>query len=99
MTRFPPLAIRSFAELHRHEPEILKRIAEMPNGGNLFMLHPLRLFSDIDVKLTVELEAQLVRRFPELSGLSPIPYDALNASRAPQNIRFHIRGLFRTKSR
>ena len=99
MTGLPPIEIRSFAELRRKEPEILHRIAEAPNGGNLFMLHPFRLFADIGVRLTPELEAELVRRLPELSGLSPTPYDALKAAGGPQKVRFHIRGLFRTKQR
>ena len=97
MTHFSPIEIRSFAELRREEPQILNRIAETTNGGNLFMLHPFRLFADIGVRLTPELEAELVRRFPELSGLSPTPYDALKAAGGLQKVRFHIRGLFRTK--
>jgi hypothetical protein len=98
MTGHQPLKVRSFEELLRDEETILRRISEFPNGGNLFMIHPLRLLAEIGVILTPELEAQLVRRFPELSGLSTAPYDALKSSKAEQKIRFHIRGLFRKKS-
>lgn len=97
MITHQPLPIGSFAELLHEEPKILRRIAETPNGGYLFMIHPLRLLADLEVKLTPELEAQLVRRFPELSALSLAPYEALKAAQGPQKIRFHIRGLFREK--
>jgi hypothetical protein len=90
-----PLAIGSFEELLREEPAILARIAEVRNGGYLFMVHPFRLLADIGVKLEPALEAELVRRFPELSGLSDAPYEALKASETPQKITFNIRGLFR----
>jgi hypothetical protein len=92
------LAIGSFEALLREEPEILARIADVPNGGYLFMIHPFRLLADIGVQLAPGLEAELVRRFPELSGLADAPYDALKASESPQRIQFHIRGLFRRKS-
>jgi hypothetical protein len=94
----PPLAIGSFEALWREEPEILARISAVPNGGHLFMIHPFRLLTDIGVQVAPTLEAELVRRFPELSGLADAPYDALKASEAPQRIQFHIRGLFRKKS-
>jgi hypothetical protein len=97
MSRFPPLAIRSFDDLVKAEREILQRIAKTPNGGNLFMLHPFRLFADVEVKLPKELEAEIVRRFPELSGLSSTAYEALRNRGGHQNVRFHIRGLFRKK--
>jgi hypothetical protein len=98
VTAYSPLKVRSFEQLLREEETILRRISEFPNGGNLFMIHPLRLFAEIGVMLTPELEAQLVRRFPELSGLSTPPYDALKSSKAEQKVRFHIRGLFRKKT-
>jgi len=99
MTELPRSAIHSYEELMRHEPAILRRIADMPNGGNLFMIHPLRLLADIGVTLTPELETQLIRRFPELSGLSSVPYDALKSTEGEQRVRFNIRGLFRKKTR
>src|SRR5215831_9698671 len=82
-------------DLVKAEREILQRIAKTPNGGNLFMLHPFRLFADVEVKLPKELEAEIVRRFPELSGLSSTAYEALRNRGGHQNVRFHIRGLFR----
>jgi hypothetical protein len=99
MTAPPRLAVHSYEELMRHQPAILRRISDMPNGGNLFMIHPLRLLADIGVTLTPELEAQLIRRFPELSGLSSVPYDALKSAKGEQKVRFNVRGLFRKKTR
>jgi len=62
------------------------------------MIHPFRLLADVEVKLAPKLEAELIRRFPELSGLSDAPYDALKSSASPQPVRFNVRGLFRRKS-
>jgi len=36
-----PLAIESFDDLIAHEPEILQRISQLPNGGHLFLVHPV----------------------------------------------------------
>jgi hypothetical protein len=99
VTPIPRLAVHSYEELMRHEAAILRRISDTPNGGNLFMIHPLRLLADIGVTLTPELEAQLIRRFPELSGLSSAPYDALKSAKNEQKVRFNVRGLFRKKKR
>jgi hypothetical protein len=98
VTDHQPLNVHSFDELLRKEETILRRIAEFTNGGNLFLIHPLRLLADVGVILTPELEGQLVQRFPELSGLSTAPFEALKSSKAEQKVRFHIRGLFRKKS-
>ncbi|MBI3016111.1 MAG: hypothetical protein HYY65_13860 [Candidatus Tectomicrobia bacterium] len=45
------LSIGSYAELLKHEQEILRRIRAVPNGGNLFLIHPFLLFEDIGVEL------------------------------------------------
>jgi hypothetical protein len=45
------LSIGSFDELLRHEPEILRRVNAMPNGGRLLLIDPLRLLSDVGVQL------------------------------------------------
>src|SRR5436190_20579975 len=91
----PWLHVASFAELLVHEKAILERIEQTPNGGHLFMIHPLRLLTDLGVVLSKEAEAEILRRHPELTGLSSTPYEALERSREPQGLRFHIRGLFR----
>jgi hypothetical protein len=99
VTTHRPLEIDSFDELLREEPVILKRIAEFPGGGHLFLIHPFRMLADIGVKLAPGLQSELVRRFPELSGLSDTPYDALKSAGTRQNVNFRVHGLFRRKSR
>jgi hypothetical protein len=92
------LKINSFDELIRHEAEILKRIATVPNGGNLFMAHPFMLLADIGVELSDQTKQEIMRVEPHLSTLSPEPYNALKRSMEEQTIRFHLRGLFRRRS-
>jgi hypothetical protein len=91
--RFPPITINSYAELLKQEPIILKRIAEVPNGGNLFMAHPFQLLADVGVVLSKQVESHILRLHPELSNLSLAPYNAVKAAGA-QSVRYNIRGLF-----
>jgi len=91
---FQSVSINTYADLLRHEPAILQRIADMPNGGNLFMAHPFQLLADIGVVLSKEVQRQILKWHPELSGLSLVPYEAVKAAGA-QSVRYRIRGLFR----
>ncbi len=91
----PWLQIGSFEELVEHEQEILERIAELPNGGNLFMAHPLMLLRDIGVVLSEQALEEVIAREPHLTALSPQPYLALKRSRQEQKVRFHLQGLFK----
>lgn len=79
------------------EPEIVKRIDAFPNGGKLFLIHPFRLLQDVGVAIDPDLQTQLVQRFPELTGFSDAPYEAVKAAKAQQNVRFRVHGLFRRK--
>jgi hypothetical protein len=88
------LKINSFHELLEHEREIIKRIEDVQNGGNLFMINPFMLFVDIGVILSENAREDIIKHQPELSGLSPTPYNALKQSSEPQSFRYHIRGLF-----
>jgi hypothetical protein len=90
----PWLEVGSLSELLKHEKEIVDRIERMPNGGQLFLIHPFLLLRDIGVVLSEKAEAEIRRREPRLSGLSPTPYAALKACKEKQNVRFHVRGLF-----
>lgn len=90
----PWLCVESLEELMEHEQEILKRIADTSNGGQLFLIHPFLLLKDIGVALSAHAEEEIRRREPHLSGLSPIPYRALRNSRAEQPIRVNLHGLF-----
>jgi hypothetical protein len=88
------LAVNSFDQLMDHEQEIVERIATMPNGGHLFMIHPFRLLQDIGVTLSEQARAEIIGRFPELSTLSLTPYNNLKRTRDPQPTQYHLRGLF-----
>ncbi len=88
------LKINSFNQLIEHEKEILERIANTPNGGNLFMIHPFMLLADIGVELSEQACAEIMKHETHLSGLSAVPYNALKASKEEQRVRFHVKGLF-----
>jgi hypothetical protein len=96
--RRPWLVVDSFDELMAHEAEIVARIAEMRNGGNLFMANPLMLLADLGIELTPRAHEELVQRVPELSALSPTPYLALKASLEPQTIQIVVHGLFERRA-
>jgi hypothetical protein len=88
------ITVNSYEELMAREEEILARIANVPHGAQLFLIHPLRLFADIGVDLSERAKDELLGREPNLTGLSSLPYDALRSSEEPQSVRFHLHGLF-----
>jgi len=92
------IKVASFDELLKHEGEIIERIAATPNGGNLFMIHPLMLLADVGVELSERSIKEILEHEPYLSGLSPTPYQALKHSKEKQKVRFHVHGLFRRRS-
>jgi hypothetical protein len=91
----PLIAVNSFNELMVHENEILERINRVPNGGQLFLIHPFMLLQDISVQLSQQAKQEILQHVPELTGLSNVPYLALKNSREKQHINFHLRGLFK----
>jgi hypothetical protein len=91
------LNVDSFDQLMEHEAEIVKRIADFPNGGNLFLCHPLMLLADLGVVLSERARQELLTVEPQLAALSAVPYRALRSSTAPQKTRVHVRGLFRRR--
>jgi hypothetical protein len=88
------MQVRSIKELMANEKRILERIVQTPNGGNLFMAHPLLFFKDVGVSLNHQTKKDLLRLEPSLSGLSPTPYLALKENATVQSVRYNIRGLF-----
>jgi hypothetical protein len=89
------IKIAHFSEIFEHEAEILKRIGDLPQGGNLFMAHPLRCLEDVGVELSRSAHNELLRHEPHLAGLSDAPYEALRQTDELQSVRFHLGGLFR----
>jgi hypothetical protein len=88
------LQVDSFAELMKHEKEIVERVERTPNGGQLFLIHPFMLLRDIGVELSERAEQEIRQHEPRLTGLSAVPYQALKKSKEKQPVRFHLRGLF-----
>jgi hypothetical protein len=99
MEKWEKIKIGSFDELVKQEQEIVKRIAETHNGGNLFMIHPLMLLSDIGVDLSEQAVKEILKHEPHISALSPTPYNALKASKEKQKVSFHVHGLFSRRSK
>ena len=95
--RVSRLQVNSFDELIQHEQEILERIAEMQNGGNLFLSHPFMLFKDIGVDLSEEARIEIMRHEPHLTALSETAYNALKESQEDQDIQVEVRGLFQRR--
>lgn len=92
------LRIDSYADLLKHEPEILGRIEALPNGGNLFLIHPFLLFEDIGVELSERARNEIINIEPALAGLSAAPYQALKASNSRQSFEVRLKGLFGRRS-
>jgi hypothetical protein len=88
------LRVDSLAELVEREAEILERIAEVPNGEHLFLIHPFMLLDDVGVTLSERARAELLHREPNLSALSPVPYLALRECEEPQTVHYHLTSLF-----
>ena len=86
-----PLRIASVEELFKHQEEVLARIARVPNGGNLFVVHPLQMLADVGVELAPAAREELLRRSPQLAAASRAAYEALRSSDQPQKVRIHLR--------
>lgn len=93
------LQIDSFEDLINHEEVIVARIAEIPNGGNLFLANPFMLLEDIGVELSENVKAEIVKLEPSLSALSPTPFESLKRSRVTQNMQVEVKGLFRRRKK
>ena len=99
--RFPELQLSSLQELLAQEDEIVRRINETPNGGNLLLLDPQRLLKDLGIQLTPEAEQELRASQPTFfpKAISPHVYDAMAASRpTEEGLQVRVKGLFRKGS-
>jgi hypothetical protein len=91
MTAEQPLQIDSVEELFKHQEEILARIERVPNGGNLFVVHPLQMLADVGVQLSPAAREELLRRSPRLATASPVAYEAVRSGTREQKVRVHLR--------
>lgn len=94
----PTIHVGSFADLMRHEEEILKRISSTNNGGHLFLAHPFMLFKDIGVVISEEAHYELLKMNPALFHISAQAYRAIRGSKKPQPNKVRIQHLFHQKT-
>lgn len=93
-----PSAISSYDQLLKLEQELLQRISEIPNGGRLYLLHPLMMFSDIGIELAPAAQDEFAARHGGAGGWSEGPYNALRRSTCEQPGKATLRSLFRRAS-
>ena len=93
-----PIVVATYDELLAHEQELLERINAVPNGGQLYLLHPLRLFADVGVELGPKARDDFASRHGGAGAWSERPYHALRESTSRQPGRVTLRGLFRKAS-
>jgi len=93
------LQINSLEELISHEEQIVAQIAEMRNGGNLFLANPFMLLADLGVVLSDQAKEEILEIEPSLSTVSKATYESLKSSRCTQNIQIKVEGLFRRRRR
>ena len=84
----------SFEQLAANEQLVLKRIAQVPNGGNLFFANPIELMRLIGVELTAEARQRFDLEYPFLQSNSRTAFDAIRTSSEPQRSTIQITGLF-----
>lgn len=89
--------INSFSELMLREKEVLDMIRRMPNGGNLFMAHPILFLKEIaGLQLSENALSELIAREPILANLKDDAFRVLkNNPSVEQHITFEVRGLFK----
>jgi ABC-2 type transport system ATP-binding protein len=61
------LVVCSAKELLGNEEEIVRRIRDTPNGGQLLLLDPQRLLRDLGVEMTAEAVSEAMADYPDLA--------------------------------
>ncbi len=91
------LRIHSYKELLHNEAEIVRRIAEVPNGGELLLSDPQRFMRDIQIEITPEAVKECQPYYPAFFGSTGREhvYDAVSKSRPGNQVRVKVTGLFR----
>jgi len=85
----------SLKELLANEEAIIEKINNIPNGPNLFMANPFSILAEIGVELSNQARKEIITLEPWLAAVSDTAYQALKASKRPQKVRYHLKGLFR----
>lgn len=89
------IAIRTYDELLKSEQELLERIRLLPNGGQLYLIHPLLVFAAVGADLAPDVQEEFAVQHGGSGGWSEEPYRALRESTSKQPIQVTFRGLFR----
>jgi hypothetical protein len=95
MTENYPIAITTYEELLNSEEELLVRIMRLPNGGQLYLIHPLLVFADVGAELAPDVQEEFAVQHGGSGGWSEEPYRALRESTGTQPIQVTLHGLFR----
>ncbi len=98
MTENYPITISTYDELLNHEQELLERISALPNGGQLYLIHPLRVLAEVGAELAPDVQDEFAAQHDGSGGWSEEPYRALRESTSAQLGRVTLRGLFRRSS-
>lgn len=92
--RGQPLKINSLSELISNERAVTQRINALPNGGNLFVIHPLKTLAEAGIVLSPQALREWSQQERQLLSLSETPYQALKSSESTQRIRYHLSERF-----
>lgn len=94
-TEFLPIPISTYEDLLEHEQALVERIEAVPNGGLLYLIHPVMLLAEVGAELSDELQDEFAARNGGDGGWSAEPYRALHGSTSEQPSQVTLRGLFR----
>lgn len=90
------IRVNGFDELVNNEKKIIKRINETLNGGQLFLADPLQMLHEVGVELDEKAQGELLARNRSIQRDScRMAFNALKRSQVPQNVRIHLKGLFK----
>ncbi len=88
------MKIDTVESLNRNQAAILARVAETPNGGWLFTIHPFQLLADIGVQVNEDVREEIIARNPHLSTPSANAYQAIRLRPGQSPITIRLNGLF-----
>ena len=97
---FSPLKISSFDELMDHQSDVLHRIRALPNGVRLLLVHPQRLFSEIEVQLDPAVLEEWSRKACDLFATTGVEgtYDAVAHSDPSAGPSINLKALLKGKN-
>jgi hypothetical protein len=91
------LSVTSLKEILNHEPELVRRIQAMPNGGQLLIADPIRLLGEVGLRWNPDVLEELKSKHPAFfkpTGREHT-YDTVKQSHPGDDIRVTVKGLFK----